>query len=83
MNKAEDQCEKMIRCYPRHVDKTVMILTDKWDAPLFKGDYAGTFINYANRENIVFIFLLITDFVLLSMHKALLFRGYKNRGCFV
>jgi len=62
LNKAEDQCEKMIRRYPRHVDKTVMILTDKWDDSLFKSDYAGTFINYANRENIVFIFLLITDF---------------------
>lgn len=62
LNKAEDQCEKMIRRYPRHVDKTIMILTDKWDAPLFKSDYAGTFINYANRENIVFIFLLVTDF---------------------
>ena len=61
LNKAEDQCEKMIRRYPRHVDKTIMILTDKWDAPLFKSDYAGTFINYANRENIVFVFLLVTD----------------------
>jgi len=62
LNKAEDQCENMIRRFPRHVDKTIMILTDKWDAPLFKSDYAGTFINYANRENIVFIFLLVTDF---------------------
>ena len=62
LNKAEDHCEKMIHVYPRHVDKTIMLLTDKWDDSLFKSDYAGTFINYANRENIVFIFLLVTDF---------------------
>ena len=42
--------------------KTILILTDKWNDPVFRMNYAGTFINYANRYNIVFMFLLVTDF---------------------
>jgi hypothetical protein len=61
LDKAEDQCEKMIDAYPDHVPKTILILTDKWDDPLFRKNYAGTFINYAYRHNIVFVFLLVTD----------------------
>ena len=62
LDKAEDQCEKMIKAFPYHVHKTILILTDKWNDPVFRMNYAGTFINYANRYNIVFMFLLVTDF---------------------
>ena len=44
------------------LDKTILILTDKWDDPLFRKNYAGTFINYAYKYNILFMFLLVTDF---------------------
>ena len=62
LDKAEDQCEKMIDAYSDYVPKTILILTDKWDDPLFRKNYAGTFVNFAYRYNIVFVFLLVTDF---------------------
>ena len=62
LDKAEIQCENMIKAYPYHVHKTILILTDKWDDPLFRKNYAGTFINYAYKYNILFMFLLVTDF---------------------
>ena len=62
LDKAEIQCENMIKAYPYHVHKTILILTDKWDDPLFRKNYAGTFVNFAYRYNIVFVFLLVTDF---------------------
>ena len=62
LEKAEEQCELMIQKFPYHVHKTILILTDKWDDPLFRRNYAGTFINYAYKYNILFMFLLVTDF---------------------
>ena len=62
LDKAENQCENMIKAIPYHVHKTILILTDKWDDPLFRTNYAGTFINYAYKYNILFMFLLVTDF---------------------
>ena len=62
LEKAEEQCELMIQKFPYHVHKTILILTDKWDDPLFRKNYAGTFINYAYKYNILFMFLLVTDF---------------------
>ena len=62
LDKAEIQCENMIKAYPYYVHKTILILTDKWDDPLFRKNYAGTFINYAYKYNILFMFLLVTDF---------------------
>lgn len=62
LDKAEEQCELMIQEFPYHVHKTILILTDKWDDPLFRKNYAGTFMNYANKYNILFMFLLVTDF---------------------
>jgi len=62
LDKAENQCENMIKAIPYHVHKTILILTDKWDDPLFRKNYAGTFINYAYQYNVLFMFLLVTDF---------------------
>ena len=62
LDKVENQCENMIKAIPYHVHKTILILTDKWDDPLFRTNYAGTFINYAYKYNILFMFLLVTDF---------------------
>ena len=59
--KAEDHCERAIIKYPNE-EKTVIIVTDKWDNSMFRKDFAGTFINFACQNNIVFIILLITDF---------------------
>ena len=56
LEKAEEQCELMIQKFPYHVHKTILILTDKWDDPLFRKNYAGTFINYAYKYNILFMF---------------------------
>ncbi len=44
------------------VVKKVLILTDKWDAYMFRRYFAASFINYANKYNICFTFLLVTDF---------------------
>lgn len=44
--------------------------------PVYKKDY----LNVVVLKN---FFLLIADFMLLSMHNTLLFRGYKKWGCMV
>lgn len=56
------QCKKMIKCFNNEIDKTVLILTDKWDSPKFRKKYATLFVNYAYNHNIVFVILLVTDF---------------------
>ena len=58
---AANQCKKMCKKYGDHADKTVMILTNKWNEPDFQRNFAGTFINFAIKCNIVFIFILVTS----------------------
>ena len=55
------QCKKMINRFNNEIDKTVLVLTDKWDSPTFRKKYAASFVNYAYNHNIVFIILLVTD----------------------
>lgn len=65
------QCKKMIDKYDKKndnvIDKTILILTDKWDAPRFREKYAPDFINYAYNHNIVFVILLVTDMGILRI----------------
>ena len=60
MDAADIHCKRMVKLRNRD-DKTVLILTDKWDAPKFRKKYATSFITYAYKYKIVFIFLLVTD----------------------
>ena len=62
LNRVEDQCEKMIRNYTTKQNKTILILTDKWDTQMFKAEYAATFLNYAHTHKILFMFLLVSEF---------------------
>ena len=62
LDKAEEHCEKMIMAFPDRDDKTILIFTDKWNNFLFQKEYAATFIYYANKHNILFLFLLVSDF---------------------
>lgn len=41
--------------------KTVFLLTDKWNSDAFR-DYELTFLNHAIRNNIWYVFLLVTDY---------------------
>ena len=62
LDKSEEHCEKMIMAFPDWDDKTILIFTDKWNDFLFQKEYAATFIRYANKHNVLFLFLLVTDF---------------------
>lgn len=42
-------------------EKTVFLLTDKWNAATFR-DYEVEFLNHAIRDNIWYVFLLVTDY---------------------
>lgn len=55
---ADRQCKLMIKEFPNE-EKTILIMTDKWNDPKFQSKYAGKFISYAIHHNIVFIFLLV------------------------
>ena len=57
-----EQSEKIARAY-RNVDceKTVILLTDKWNLKTFK-KYEKDFLNYALRYGIWYVFLLVTEY---------------------
>lgn len=55
-------CKKLIRQYGSREEKTIMILTNKWDEEIFREKYVVTYINYAYKYNIKFVILLVTDF---------------------
>ena len=60
LDKSEEHCE-MIMAFPDRKDKIILIFTDKWNDFFFQKEYAATFIRYANKHNILFLFLLVTD----------------------
>lgn len=57
------QSKKIAKHYPisHGQDKTVMILSDKWDYDTFR-KYEKKLLNHAIRDGIWYIFLLITDY---------------------
>ena len=62
LSKAKKHCEIMEKKFALDTEKTVVILTDKWDNPLFRKKYEIAFLNYAIRQNIMFYFILVTDY---------------------
>ncbi len=63
LNSAKSYCGKVGSSNnPASMVKKVLILTEKWDSYMFRRYFAASFINYANKYNICFIFLLVTDF---------------------
>lgn len=57
------QSKKIAKYYPisHGQDKTVMILSDKWDYDTFR-KYEKKLLNHAIRDGIWYIFLLVTDY---------------------
>lgn len=57
------QSKKIAKYYPisHGQDKTVMILSDKWDYDTFR-KYEKELLNHAIRDGIWYIFLLVTDY---------------------
>lgn len=66
LRKVLDNVEQFCRDVETHfdpsVDKTVLVLTDKWDDTLFDREYKQIFLRYAMEDNILFLFVLVTDF---------------------
>ena len=66
MKAASEQCKRMADKYDNKIgspiEKTVLIISDKWNTTQFRKNYAVSFIHYAHHHNIYFIFLLVTDF---------------------
>lgn len=61
--KISKQSKKMAKLYGKdcNFDKTVILLTDKWDFKTFK-KYEKEFLNYALRDGIWYIFILVTEY---------------------
>ena len=57
LDKAAEYCEK-----PLGEDKTVVIVTDKWDQAVFQKHFERQFLRCALEQNVTFLFLLVTDY---------------------
>jgi hypothetical protein len=62
LNGVKGYCEQVRKSLPLDDEKTVVLLTDKWDGPLFHKKYEMDFLRYSLNNNILFIFLLVTDY---------------------
>lgn len=62
LNRAKDYCERASKELPTDEPKTVVILTEKWDTPMFRRLFDKAFRYYALEYNIWFIFILVTDY---------------------
>ena len=64
--KAIDEHCKKLTIIPRqdkgNWDRSVVMITDKWDTELFREKFEQSFLNYAINENIVFLFYLMNDY---------------------
>ncbi|WP_037355657.1 hypothetical protein [Selenomonas sp. FC4001] len=67
LNKAFSMMSKQSRMiaqnyrHTRHKEKTVILLTDKWDIKTFK-KYEKEYLSYAMHDGIWYIFLLVTEY---------------------
>ncbi len=59
---ARVHCERVRQSLPKDLPKTVMVFTDKWDWPTFHRKFEFPFLRYALENNVLFIFLLVTDY---------------------
>lgn len=62
-----DSVERHCRDMERHHfrvedDKTVIILTDKWDQVNFQQNYEKFFLRYALRDRVLFLFILVNSY---------------------
>lgn len=87
---ARGHCEKARKSLPKDLPKAVMIFTDKWDWPTFHRKFELPFLRYALEDNVLFIFLLVTDYgvsripFLVRNHRELddlRRRGYDIESC--
>ena len=62
MDDVTRQCEAVKRDLNEDDNKIILVFTDKWNTPEFRKRYAVPFINYAHKYNILFMFMLVTDF---------------------
>lgn len=62
LNRAKDYCERASKELLKDDLKTVVILTEKWDTPMFRRSFDKAFRYYALEYNIWFIFILDTDY---------------------
>jgi hypothetical protein len=62
LNAVKKYCRNIQKVLPRNDEKTVVVLTDKWDGPLFHANYELDFLRCALEGNVLFIFLLVTDY---------------------
>lgn len=62
LNEVKRYCERAQKVLPLEDEKTVVLLTDKWDGPMFHKKYELDFLRYSLENNVLFIFLLVTDY---------------------
>lgn len=62
LNAVMSYCESVQGSLPPDDEKTVILLSDKWDGPRFQHDFEFPFLNFALTQNILFVFLLVTDY---------------------
>lgn len=62
LNAVMSYCESVQGSLPPDDEKTVTLLSDKWDGPRFQHDFEFPFLNFALTQNILFVFLLVTDY---------------------
>lgn len=61
LNAASKHCDRTLRQLDPDVSKTVIVVTDKWKEPAFREKYARVFLRHSLVQNVLFVFLLITD----------------------
>lgn len=62
LNAIDCYCKLAAENFPSDDLKTVILLTDKWENSRFQRDFEFCFLNYALQQNILFVFLLVTDY---------------------
>lgn len=61
LSAVEAYCEKSSRSYGQQ-PKTAILLTDKWDWSQFQKGFELPFLRYSLEYNVLFVFLLVTDY---------------------
>ena len=81
LDKALRHCELVLSHYEAEDRKAVIILTNKWNDYKFHKKYFSEFLRYALIENVIFVFLLYSDYAVtlipflpLSLHDFESFR---------
>ena len=82
LDEALRYCELVLNHYEAEDHKAVIILTNKWNDYKFHKKYFSEFLRYALIENVIFVFLLYSDYAVtlipflpLNRYDFWLFRG--------